>query len=239
MGGFTPVPRMGGSKQGTGLVPGRRPTDIDFGQFGKHADDMRAGYLGGGYTPLFTDVANVGLGGNAGGNAGGAGGAGGGSTNSAETSPFLQEQIDRYRQRFSVDNTNRAIDKSNLGIMDAAALGAADAKAGQSRRGVLNTEASAASNQRNVFEPAQRAAANAAADISMQRERDLDALVLGGTSLMRAPDEVNLSNRGLNLQQMGMDRDDQRYRSEVEREERRRREDAARWQAMLDGLGEY
>jgi hypothetical protein len=227
---FTPVPKPGKPKQQ------RAASDLDFSQFGKHADNMRAGYLSGGYTPLDFDSVpgNPSPGNPSGGDAGG-----GGTTNTSQTSPYMEEQINRYRERFNVDNTKRAIDKSNLGIMDAAALASADAKAGQSRRGVLSTGVSAAQNQRNIFEPAQRAAASAAANITMQREKDLDALVLGGTSLMRAPDEIALANRGLNLQQLGQDREDQRFRTQLEIDERRRREEAARWQAMAGSLGDY
>ena len=228
MGGFMAVP---GVQPAPAPQRVRKPSDMDFTQFGKHADEMKAGYLSGGYTPLDFDSVP----GQGGGNPT-PGAPGGGTTNASQASPYLEEQINRYRDRFNVDNTKRAIDKSTLGIMDAAALGAADAKAGQSRRGVLGTEVGAAANQRNIFEPAQRAAASQAANITMQREKDLDALVLGGTSLMRAPDEISLANRGLGLQQLGQDREDQRFRAQMEQEERRRREEAARWQAMTSTL---
>lgn len=212
----------------------RSASDMDWSQFGKQADQMRGAYLAGTYTPLdFDSVPGVGD------NPQNPGGSGGGSTTTAQTSPYLEEQINRYRQRFDVDNTKRAIDKANLGIADAAALSAADAKAGQSRRGVLHTGVSAQQNARNIFEPAQRAAAKAASDITLQRERDLDALVLGGTGLMTAPDQINLANREFGLRQMESDRADQRFRTQLEQEERRRREDAARWLAMTDSLGDY
>jgi hypothetical protein len=166
-------------------------------------------------------------------------GSGSGTTNTAEPSPFVQEHIQNYRNRLSEDNTKRAIDKSNLGIADSAALMAADAKAGMSRRGVQGTDTGAAFLQKRVFEPAQRAAAGQAANIALQRERDLDNLVLGGTGIMRLPDEIALANRGMNLDQLRSDREDARHRAEIEREERRRREDAARWAAMLDNVGDY
>jgi hypothetical protein len=209
-------------------APARRSSQgMDFSQYGKNADQMRTSFEFGGFTPPgFGEGAP----------APGAP-APGQTTNTAANSPNLQRHMDRYESRFDVDNTKRAIDKSNLGIMDAAALSAADQKANLSRRGVHGTEVGAANLQKNVFEPAQRAAANAASNIALQRERDLDALVLGGTGIMGAQDNLSLANRGLNLQQLNSDREDLRYRASQELEERRRREETARWQAMMGSLG--
>lgn len=215
----------------SGFNPTRRSSDgVDFSRYGKDADRMRAAFESGSFTPPDYNPAP---------SAGASPGSIGSTENYAQNSPNIQEQMDRYRQRFSVDNTNRAIDKSNLGIMDAAALGAADQKANLSRRGVLGSETGARFLQKNVFDPAQRAAAGAAANIAMQREKDLDALVLGGTGLMQAQDQLNLANRGLNLQQISQDREDQRYSAQRADEERRRREDTARWLATMGGIGDY
>lgn len=165
-----------------------------------------------------------GAGGGAAGGVGGAGGAGAGAgagtSNVAEISPFLKEQIERYRSRFGSDPTERAIQRSNLGIADAAALLAADAKANMASRGVLNTGTGATFLQRRVFEPAQRQAAGRAADIAMGRERDLDALVLGGTGLMTAPDAIALAAQGMNLQSQAQAAD-QAFRANQAEEERK------------------
>lgn len=127
------------------------------------------------------------------------------STNTTQISPYLKEQMDRYRQRFSVDNTNRAIGRATTGAMDAAALAAADLKGNLSSRGLVGSEGGNAFLQKRVYGPAQRQAAGAAADIALGNENRLDALTLGGTGLMRAPDDIALANRNLNLQQSGQD----------------------------------
>ena len=132
---------------------------------------------------------------------GGGGGAGGQLTNVAATSPNIQTQIDRYAQRLSADPTQRAIDRSNRSIADSAALMASDAKANMARRGVMGTGTGDAFLQKRVFQPAQRQAAEASTQIALGRERDLDALVLGGVPLMRAPDEIALSRQNMALQQ--------------------------------------
>lgn len=143
-----------------------------------------------------------GAGGGGAGGTGGTGGTGGPISNTTQISPYLQSQIDRYESRFDVDNTKRAIDKSTLGVMDAAALGARDlGAANAARRGISGTGTSAAFLAKRFYEPAQRQAASNAADIAMGRERELDALTLGGTSLMRSPDDISLANRDLALRQ--------------------------------------
>jgi hypothetical protein len=128
-------------------------------------------------------------------------------------SPYIKEQIDRYRSRFDKDTTARAIDRSNLGIADSAALMASDAKANMARRGVLGSGTGAAFLNKNVFAPAQRQAAGAAADISLGRERDLDALTLGGTGLMTAPSSIALADRDLALRQWMAQNEDERARA--------------------------
>jgi hypothetical protein len=195
----------------------------DFSKYGKSAGQMKAAYEAGSFLPPdFNSSANTTV--------------SQGSTISAEESPYIKEQMDRYRERFNVDNTKRAIDKSNLGIADAAALGAKDLRANTSRRGIHGTDAGSQFLQKNVFDPAQRAAAKAASDIVLQRERDLDALTLGGTGLMMAQDQVNLANRQFGLQARESDRADERFRRQMEEDEMRRREEAARWAAMTNAI---
>jgi len=131
----------------------------------------------------------------------GVGASQGGTTTTTQISPYLLSQIGRYEDRLSNDTTQRAIDRSNLGVADAAALMGADARANLAARGILNSGAGAAYVNRRITQPALRQAAQQAANISLGRERDLDALVLGGTGLMTAPDAVALENQRLALAQ--------------------------------------
>ena len=117
------------------------------------------------------------------------------STNTSEISPYLKKALGRLDERFSEDNTKRAIQDSNLGISDAAALSAADQKGGLSRRGLVGSEGGATFLSKNVYQPAQRQAAKAAADITLAQQARKDNLVLGSQGLVQAPDQINLANR--------------------------------------------
>jgi hypothetical protein len=112
------------------------------------------------------------------------------------------DQVAALKQRESTDPTQRAIERSTTGTLDAAALGAADAGAANlAARGLTGTGAGAAFLNKQFFAPAQRAASQSAADISLQRERDLDALVLGGQGIMSAPGQMGLAQKELGLRQ--------------------------------------
>ncbi len=169
-------------------------------------------------------VAPAGGGAGAGGGAAAGGVAGGGntSTNTAQISPYLQQQIGRYNSRFGDDVSQRAINKSNLAVSDAAALSAADLKGNMSRRGVLGTSTGAAFLDKRVFAPARAEAADQASKIAMGEEARKDALTLGGTGLMTAPDAVSLSNRQLALQQSEAQAADARARAQMERDQQDR-----------------
>lgn len=166
------------------------------------------GFAGGGY-----GATSVGGGAGGGGSVGGGTAGGGGTQTSSQISPYLLSQIGRYEDRLKADNTQRAIDRSNLGVADAAALLSADAKANQARRGILGTGAGDAWVNKRITQPAMREAAGRAADIALGRERDLDALVLGGTGLMTAPDAIALENQRLALAQQGQ-ATDQAFRAQ-------------------------
>src|SRR5882757_5020880 len=123
-------------------------------------------------------------------------------SNTAAPDPYLQEQVANLRARMGSDTTERAIGRSTTGILDAAALGAADEGAANlASRGLVGSGAGQSFLHKRFFEPAQQAAAGAAADIALKREQDLDRLVLGGTAIMGAPGQESLANRGLGLQQ--------------------------------------
>lgn len=170
-----------------GVAPGQAGNQAPLGAAGTAASGTRGGGGGGGR-------------GGAGGGAG-SGGGGGGGTISSQLSPALRDQLKRYADRFNVDTTERAIDDSTLGTMDAAALGAADSKAGQAGRGILGTSTGASYERKHFYDPAQRQAAANAAGIAIQRQKDLDNLVLGGTSLVTAPDAIASDQARLALEQ--------------------------------------
>jgi hypothetical protein len=65
----------------------------------------------------------------------------------------------------------------------------------------MGTGAGQAFLNKQFFAPAQRAAAQSAADISLQREKDLDALVLGGQAIYSAPGQMGLAEKELGLRQ--------------------------------------
>lgn len=98
--------------------------------------------------------------------------------------PYLTEQIDNLRERMSTDPTERAIDRAaGASRSFAAGLGeAADIEGARTGRGPGGGAGA-------IGESAQRATARSASDIALQRERDLDALVLGGSEIMGAPSQ--------------------------------------------------
>lgn len=133
--------------------------------------------------------------------------------NNAAPSPLLNEQVNLVRERLGRDTTQRQLDRSNLSIADSAALLAKDAKANTARRGVTDTSAADAYLNKNIFQPAQRAAAGAAADIVQGEERRKDSLVLGSTPIFQAPDQFSLANRRLGLDQWSAQSADERARA--------------------------
>lgn len=124
-------------------------------------------------------------------------------TNEGAVPDYLMGAVKRLEGRSDASNTARAIDKSNAGIADSAALLAKDAKANMGSRGVMGTGVGNAYLQKNVFQPAQRMAAKGASDISQGEQTRLDNLALGGTAVLTAPSQIALANQGLNLQQQG------------------------------------
>lgn len=154
---------------------------------------------------------DFGMGGGAGG-AGGAGGGGGTASSSdltlrAEKSPDLERstnvfedqmkklqdqsqkvdqnlqfQVDQYKSRLGEGPTTRAIERSASAIRDQMAGMQADAEqAGAATGRGKGFQAGA------IGEAGQRALAGSSADIALGRERDLDALTLGGQGIMAAP----------------------------------------------------
>jgi hypothetical protein len=109
--------------------------------------------------------------------------------------PRLTDLYNKYNQRLSTDTTNRAIGRASLSIADQASGGQAVGAEAAAARGVSGTGVSADINARSQ-EAAQRRQAGAAADISLQRERDLDQLTLGGLGIAGAQGQMNLAQQG-------------------------------------------
>ena len=161
----------------------------------------------------------------------------GGSTNTAQTDPYLKELVDKYRSRFDVDNTQRAINRSTTGIMDAAALGAADLKGNLSSRGLVGSEGGNAFLAKRVFGPAQRQAAGAEADISLGNEQRLDNLTLGGLGIMNAPGQASRADRGLALSQSGQDFDQGLQQAQLQNQ--MQQQQYAQWLSLLNMAGGF
>jgi hypothetical protein len=239
---------LSGGKKASPSYPGGYRSDRSLSDPGVASlpKALQDSYLRGTYTPPGS-ASGHGVPGAAGTATTGVGGAGTGAAGAgtakppsldfeAELDPYIQRQIQRYEQRFDVDNTKRAIDRSNLGIADAAALSAADAKANMASRGILGTGTGAAYLQKRIFEPARQQAAKAAADIAFANEQRLDALTLGGTGLMTAPSAIALGQQRLGLDAWSRAQEDARLRAAMEQstEAARRAEELARLQMILN-----
>lgn len=112
--------------------------------------------------------------------------------------PFLMESIQNLRQRMSADPTQRAIDRASSGAGDFAAGMKERALSAGARMGRGGDFGSS-----GIESAAQRLQAKQAADISLGRERDLDALTLGGQGIMGAPSSLNLARTGQTNQMLG------------------------------------
>jgi hypothetical protein len=125
-------------------------------------------------------------------------------SNTGEASPDVRYLIDQYKQRLSNDPTQRAIDMATSQTRDTATGMAKELGSDLARRGISNSGAAAQYLTNKVYAPAQRQAAGQAAGITLGRQGQLDQLVLGGTGLMKAPQELGLQERQLGLQQMDL-----------------------------------
>lgn len=116
------------------------------------------------------------------------------------TDPNLQTQVDRLGQRLSADTTGHAIDRAQGAIRDQAAGQQAALRVRNARAGVEGGVA--AQLGQNIDARSQRAQAGAASDISLGRERDLDALTLGGQNIMAAPGQFQQNKNAADLGQI-------------------------------------
>jgi hypothetical protein len=110
---------------------------------------------------------------------------------------WLQEQ---YKARLGADPTKRAIAGATSGIRDATTGLAKELGGNLARRGISQSGIRT-SGEQGLAQNAQRQIAGAAAGITQGRERDIDAMVMGGLPIMGAQDQLGLQKQGLGLQQ--------------------------------------
>lgn len=113
--------------------------------------------------------------------------------------PNQQFLIDQYKSRLSNDPTQRAIDQAGSAIRDQMAGLQAGGEAGAAAAG-----RDAGFGGGALAESGQRAMAGQSANITAQRQRDVDALVMGGQGIMGAPGQRQLSYAQLQNQLQGM-----------------------------------
>ena len=109
--------------------------------------------------------------------------------------PRLTQQYNQYQQRLSADTTKRAIGVSALSNADQASGQKAAYSELAAAKGVSGTGA-AADNAGRIDEAARRRQAGAAANITLGREGQLDALTLGGLGIAGAQSQLNLARTG-------------------------------------------
>lgn len=123
---------------------------------------------------------------------------GGGMTNNVDPSQSLKWLEDQYKSRLSNDPTQRAMDRSTSQIRDATTGLGKELGGNMSRRGISGSGIQKSDNI-GLAQDAQRQIANASGQIALGRERDLDAMTMGGLGIMGAQDQL-----GLQKQQQGL-----------------------------------
>lgn len=121
--------------------------------------------------------------------------------------PLLLEAIQNYRNRMSSDTTQRAIGRSAGAIDDSLASAMQRAREEASISGT--SSGSQAARAAGMTDAAQRAKAGAAADITLGRERDLDALAGGFAGAAQMPGQRQLQWGGLALGAAGQNASNQ------------------------------
>lgn len=120
--------------------------------------------------------------------------------NTVTPSADLKWLQDQYKLRLGADPTKRAIAGATSGIRDATTglakeLGGNLARRGISQSGIRTT------GEQGLAQNAQQQIAAAASGITQGRERDIDAMVMGGLPIMGSQDQLGLQKQGLGLQQ--------------------------------------
>ena len=136
-----------------------------------------------------------------GGTGGGFGAAPGGLptlNNNVTPSKNLTWLEDQYKSRLGADPTKRAIAGATSGIRDATSGLAKELGGNLSRRGI-GQSGIRTSGEQGLAQNAQRQIAGASSAITQGRERDIDAMVMGGLPIMGAQDQL-----GIQRQQQGL-----------------------------------
>lgn len=111
------------------------------------------------------------------------------------TDPNQQFLIDQYKSRLTNDPTQRAVNRVASATRGQAALQQKQANAQAAMQG-----GNAGAHSAAIQSQAGRNLSKATADIALGRERDLDAMTLGGLGIMNAPNQSALIKSG-NLNQ--------------------------------------
>lgn len=119
-------------------------------------------------------------------------------TNNVDPSANLKWLEDQYKSRLTADPTKRAIQGATSGIRDATSGLAKELGGNLSRRGI-GQSGIRTSGEQGLAQNAQRQIAGAASAITQGRERDIDAMTMGGLPIMGAQDQL-----GLQKQQQGL-----------------------------------
>ena len=119
-------------------------------------------------------------------------------TNNVDPSQNLKWLEDQYKSRLTNDPTQRAMDRATSQIRDATTGLGKELGGNMARRGIAQSGIQT-SGQQALAGDAQRQIANASSNIALGRERDLDALTMGGLGIMGAQDQL-----GLQKQQQGL-----------------------------------
>jgi hypothetical protein len=121
--------------------------------------------------------------------------------------PLLQEQVGNLRNRMSADPRQRAQDFAAQDIGARQRAGQAGLSEDMARRGIAGDSGAAMELRSKINETAMKESARSAAGIALGRERDLDALTLGGQGIMSAPGQYGLQREGMTNQLMGLQGD--------------------------------
>lgn len=115
---------------------------------------------------------------------------------------LLEEQVGNLRERISSNPTQRAVGLMTGTVGDALAGAQQGLKENLARRGLLGSGIEAQGMQ-GLQESAQRDIARGSAGIGLQREQDIDRLVLGGQGIMGAPGQFGLQQQSMRNQLLG------------------------------------
>lgn len=112
-----------------------------------------------------------------------------------QVNPLLMEQVQNLRNRMSNDTTQQATDFANQNVRQQAGAAQRSLTEDLARRGMRGDSGVAAQLGGQISADAQRQMAGNAANIGLQRQANLDQLVLGGQGIMAAPGQQQLAQQ--------------------------------------------